>query len=870
MTEKTEDAKPRISLEKDGPLKVTGLTGFFNSRGEEIAAKKTIFLCRCGASKNKPFCDGTHTAIGFTDEKSDARVPDRLETYEGGEVTILDNRGVCSHAGYCTSGLPAVWRTAVEPWIDPDGAAKTEIVEIIRKCPSGALSYLEDGQAQTAFHESAEVQISRDGPYYVRGEVALEGVDFGEGASREHYVLCRCGASRNKPFCDGSHWYAGFHDDEALTISKAAKAKEAGEETWVPVGKASDFAEGEVRALAVGEKQAAVVRLDGELHALDGRCPHQGGPLGEGNLCEGALRCPWHGYDFDLKTGKGRGNEHAVETLKVREENGQVEIALPKPKRSEWTVSHVIAETLVEWGVDSVFGMVGHSNLGMAEALRVQEGRGKLRFFGVRHEGAAAFACSGYAKVTGRPAACLSIAGPGATNLLTGLWDAKVDRAPAIALTGQVQTQVMGPGAFQDIDLASAFEAVARFSQTVLPGSDHAELTSLAVKNALVERDVAHLILPDEVQVLDAGKAGPGRAEGRLAPTAITPPKQSLDYALYRIARAERPLIIVGYGARVGMAEVTALAEALNCPVITTFKAKGQIGDDHPLGGGVLGRSGTPVASWFMNESDLLIVFGASFSHHTGIEPRKPTIQVDFDRMALGKFHGVDEPVWGDIGVTAALLREGLPASRACSDQRAELAERWQAWRGEKEARAAKDDGNGLNSAILFQRLAEAVPADAILSVDVGNNTYSFGRYFECKAQSVLMSGYLGSIGFGFPAAMGAWAANTGRKVVSISGDGGFGQYLGEFTTAVKYGMDITHVLLNNAELGKISKEQRDGEWKVWQTTLANPNFADYATLCGGTGIRVERADQLAEVFQAALTADGPTLVEVMTDPLLT
>ncbi len=870
MTDKTEDAKPTISLEKDGPLKVTGLSGFFNSRGEEIAAKKTIFLCRCGASKNKPFCDGTHTAIGFTDEKSDARVPDRLETYEGGEVTVLDNRGVCSHAGFCTSGLPTVWRTAVEPWIDPDGASKTEIVEIIRKCPSGALSYLEDGQAQTAFHESAEVQVSRDGPYYVRGEVALEGVDFGEGASREHYVLCRCGASRNKPFCDGSHWYAGFHDDEALTISKAAKAKEAGEETWVQVGTASDFDEGEVRALTAGEKQAAVVRLNGELHALDGRCPHQGGPLGEGNLCEGALRCPWHGYDFDLKTGKGRGNEHAVETLKVREQDGQVEIALPKPKRSEWTISHVIAETLVEWGVDSVFGMVGHSNLGMAEALRIQEGRGKLRFFGVRHEGAAAFACAGYAKATGRPAACLSIAGPGATNLLTGLWDAKVDRAPAIALTGQVQTQVMGPGAFQDIDLASAFEAVARFSQTVLPGSDPAELASLAAKNALVERDVAHLILPDEVQVLDAGKAGPGRPEGRLAPTAITPPRQSLDYALARIARAERPLIIVGYGARDGMAEVTALAEALNCPVITTFKAKGQIGDDHPLGGGVLGRSGTPVASWFMNESDLLIVFGASFSHHTGIEPRKPTIQVDFDRMALGKFHGVDEPVWGDIGVTATLLREGLPASRACRDQRAELAERWQAWRGEKEARAAKDDGKGVNSAILFERLAKAVPADAILSVDVGNNTYSFGRYFECRAQSVLMSGYLGSIGFGFPAAMGAWAANTGRKVVSISGDGGFGQYLAEFTTAVKYGMDITHVLLNNAELGKISKEQRDGEWKVWQTTLANPSFADYATLCGGIGIRVESAGQLAAAFQAALAAEGPALVEIMTDPLLT
>jgi len=870
MTSNTKDDKPTIELEKDGPLKVTGLETFLNSRGEAIATMKVVALCRCGASKNKPFCDGTHSRIGFTDEKADDCVADQLDTYEGSEITILDNRGVCSHAGYCTSGLPAVWRSAIEPWVVSDGADKETIVETIRKCPSGALSYLEEGQLRTDFHDSAQIQVSRDGPYYVRGGVELKDCDFGAGASREHYVLCRCGASRNKPFCDGNHWYAGFHDDEALTISMAAKASETGEETWIAVGKAEGFAEGEVQALTVGERQAALVRQGGEIFALDGRCPHQGCPLGEGNLCEGALRCPWHGYDFDLKSGKGRGNEHAVETLKIREQNGQVEIALPKPKRSNWTVSHVIAETLVEWGIDTVFGMVGHSNLGMAEALRIQEGRGKLRFFGVRHEGAAAFACSGYAKATGRPAACLSIAGPGATNLLTGLWDAKVDRAPVIALTGQVQTQVMGPGAFQDIDLASAFEAVARYSQTVLPNSDHAELAALAMKNALVERDVAHLILPDEVQVLDAGKAGPGRSEGRLAPIAITPPKPSLDLALYRIAQAKRPLIIVGYGAREGAAEVTALAEALNCPVITTFKAKGLIGDDHPLGGGVLGRSGTPVASWFMNESDLLIVFGASFSHHTGIDARKPTIQVDFDRMALGKFHGVDEAVWGEIGVTAALLRDGLSPATACEDQRPELAERWRAWRAEKEARAAKDNGRGLNSAILFQRLAESVPDDAIVSVDVGNNTYSFGRYFECKAQSVLMSGYLGSIGFGFPAAMGAWAADTGRKVVSISGDGGFGQYLAEFTTAVKYGMDITHVLLHNGELGKISKEQRDGEWKVWQTSLHNPSFADYARICGGEGIRVERAEELADAFKAALSTKGPALVEVMTDPLLT
>ena len=530
----------------------------------------------------------------------------------------------------------------------------------------------------------------------------------------------------------------------------------------------------------------------------------------------------------------------------------------------------MIAETLVEWGVDTVFGMVGHSNLGLAEAIRIQEGRGKIRYIGVRHEGAASFACSGYAKVSGKPAACLSIAGPGATNLLTGLWDAKVDRAPVIALTGQINTQVMGPGAFQEIDLASAFSAVSRFSQTILPESNHAELAALALKTAVVERDVAHLIFPDEVQTLDAGTQGPAPREGRISAVEISPPPEAVDFALYRIWRAKRPVIIVGYGARSGIADVIALADTLNCPVLTTFKAKGLISDAHPLGAGVLGRSGTPVASGLMNQADLLITFGASFSAHTGIATNKPIIQVDFDRMALGKFHGVDQPIWGDIGTTAKILLERLGESTRQPDQRDELAQRWQSWREEKQARAKQNNGTGVNSALIFHELSEAVPDDAIMSVDVGNNTYSFGRYFECKQQSVLMSGYLGSIGFGFPAAMGAWAAATDRKVVSVSGDGGFGQYMGEFMTAVKYGMNITHVLLNNSELGKISKEQRDGEWKVWQTQLHNVNFADYARLCGGTGYRVEKAADLGQALKDALTQDTPSLVEIIADPLLT
>ena len=301
-----------------------------------------------------------------------------------------------------------------------------------------------------------------------------------------------------------------------------------------------------------------------------------------------------------------------------------------------------MAETMVNWGVRHVFGMVGHSNLGLADALRRQEEAGKLTYIGIRHEGAAAFAASAYGKLTGRPAACLTIAGPGATNLLTGLWDANVDRSPVLALTGQVDTQVLGPGAFQEVDLSAAFGKVARWTQPVLETSKHAELMTLACKHAILQQGPAHLIFPDEVQTLPAGDSAASGPEGRLTPLEISPPASALDAG----ARADRdapsgPVIIVGHGARFHRDQVIALAERIGAPVITTFKAKGQIADDHPLACGVLGRSGTPVASWFMNEADLLIVLGASFSNHTGIYPGKPIIQVDVDPLQLGKFHPV-------------------------------------------------------------------------------------------------------------------------------------------------------------------------------------------------------------------------------------
>jgi thiamine pyrophosphate-dependent acetolactate synthase large subunit-like protein len=327
-------------------------------------------------------------------------------------------------------------------------------------------------------------------------------------------------------------------------------------------------------------------------------------------------------------------------------------------------------------------------------------------------------------------------------------------------------------------------------------------------------------------------------------------------------------VFVAGHGARAGIDEVVQLAERLHAPILTTFKAKGIVPDSHPLACGVLGRSGTPVASWHMNESDLLLVFGASFANHTGIASYKPIIQVDAEPHALGRFHPVTVPVLGDVAVTARrLAAEAGAIGVETIDQSGDVAARRAIWNEEKDRRRADDRGRGVASAPLFDVLARHTPEDAVIAVDVGNNTYSFGRYFECKpGQHVLMSGYLGSIGFGFPAAMGAWAAAPERPIVSVSGDGGFGQYLAELTTAVKYDMNITHVLLNNCQLGKITKEQRAAEWDVWQTSLHNPEFAAYARLCGAHGEHVTTVDELDDALARAFAHQGPALVEVMTD----
>lgn len=635
--------------------------------------------------------------------------------------------------------------------------------------------------------------------------------------------------------------------------------------SWFRVGSADLLDENRVTTVQAGHHTVCLSRTADGYGAISNKCPHQGGPLGDGFIENGYVVCPWHAWEYDPHTGAPPGGyDDSVPSYPVEVRDGGVYVGVEEPAHKPTLMDQMVG-VMTDWGVDTVFGMVGHSNLGLADALYNAEKAGKLRYFGIRHEGAAAFAACGYAKLTGRPAACFGIAGPGATNLLTGLWDAKLDRVPILALTGQVRTQVLGPGDFQEVPLAEAFRAVAAWSQTVLRQENATHLMALALKHAIIKRDVGHLIFPDDVQKLPAlENNSPQPKVGRVSNAEVLPPPQDLAQALEMIANAKRPGIIIGNGGRPFADKILALAEKLDAPVITTFKAKGSVPDSHPLACGVLGRSGTPVSSAAMTRSDLLLVFGASFSNHTSITRKRPVIQIDYDRMMLGKFHEVALPLWGEIGRTITYLLEHTdPQSHP--GRRAYVGRLWERWRIEKAERANTPSKSGrIPNAYIFQVMSEVTPEEAVIAVDVGNNTYSFGMYFESKTQPILMSGYLGSIGFAFPAAMGAWAAAPDRKIIAVAGDGGFGQFLAEFTTAVKYGMNITLVLLNNSELAKISREQRGANYHVWQTSLHNPNFAEFANNCGGLGIRVTEKEELRGALERAFAHDGASIVEII------
>jgi CDGSH-type Zn-finger protein len=207
-----EEDKPKVETTKNGPYIVKNIKWFKNSKNEDLKTGQTMVLCRCGGSHNQPFCDGTHIKIKFDDKKENGREPDKMDNYEGKKLTIHDNRGVCAHRGHCTDNAPKVFLTNIEPWIEPDAQEPEKTIKVIRTCPSGALSYTKDGKLSKDWDREPCIIVTKDGPYDVEGYIEFIDPEGNKPESEEHYTLCRCGKSKNKPFCDGAHWNVKFKD----------------------------------------------------------------------------------------------------------------------------------------------------------------------------------------------------------------------------------------------------------------------------------------------------------------------------------------------------------------------------------------------------------------------------------------------------------------------------------------------------------------------------------------------------------------------------------------------------------------------------------------------------------------------------------
>ncbi|HVN66242.1 MAG TPA: thiamine pyrophosphate-dependent enzyme [Methanomicrobiales archaeon] len=531
----------------------------------------------------------------------------------------------------------------------------------------------------------------------------------------------------------------------------------------------------------------------------------------------------------------------------------------PAAPATPTTVSDVIMANLAAWGVSLVFGIPGTSSLGLVDAVRK---RPDMRYIVVRHEENAAFAASAYNKFTGGLAACLTIAGPGATNLATGLYDAKEDGASVISLNGQVEIQYTGPGGFQEIDQDAFFRPVTVFNNTIAGPEMTVTILEKALRLALLGRGVSQVSVPNDVQK-EPLAATSCRRETCIPDPDILPPEKELRRAAELISSGSRPVILAGWGAFPDAGLVSALAGKIQAPVLTTFRAKGILPYDHPWFVSVLGTVGMPEARVLAQEADPLICLGVGFSKQTNVPLDRPMVQVDLDPVKLGK--GTSSvSLWGNCHAALPRLVE-LVAPREDPAIRARVA-------GLKEAILKRLEAEADPRAVpvrppyIMKVLSETIPEDALITIDVGENGWWFGRNFRMKRQRFAMSGYLATMGFGLPAAIAAKLAYPDRKVFCITGDGGFAMGMAEVVTAVKYHLPMVIVIMDNRELGMIRVEQQMEHYPNFGTDLLNPDFAAYADACGGEGIRVSRPDELEPAIRRAMELDTVVIVDVETD----
>ena len=537
------------------------------------------------------------------------------------------------------------------------------------------------------------------------------------------------------------------------------------------------------------------------------------------------------------------------------------------------TVADLLIERLIAWDITVIFGFPGDGINGIFEALRTRQDR--LKFVQVRHEEAAAFAACGYAKYTGRLGVCLATSGPGGIHLLNGLYDAKCDGQPVLAITGHTFHDLIGTHYQQDVDLDKLFMDVSEYNQRIMGPAHVNNVVDEAIKTALARRGVSHITIPKDIQEMSASDQERSDANIRghsadlFAAAYPQPPQKALEEAAKIINTGSKVAILAGRGCLSCRDEVLQLAEKVAGPIIKPLLGKAVVPDNSPYTTGGIGLLGTAPSQDAMEDCDTLIIAGSGFPYMEFYpKPGKAkTIQIDIDPARIGLRHSVDVGLVGDC---RSVLRLLLPlVDRKQKRSFLETAQdNMKKWNKLMEERGTRTD-MPMKPQVVTWQLNKLLNDDAIVSSDSGTIATWTARYIEMRGtMQFSLSGSLATMANGLPYSIGAAIAYPGRQVVCVVGDGGFTMLMGEIATLVKYKLPVKVIVIKNNVLGEIKWEQMvmDGN-PEFGVELQPIDFAGYAKNCGAAGFTIEEPGQAEAVLRAALAHPGPAVIEAVVDP---
>jgi pyruvate dehydrogenase (quinone) len=538
------------------------------------------------------------------------------------------------------------------------------------------------------------------------------------------------------------------------------------------------------------------------------------------------------------------------------------------------TAADVLIETLIEWGVDTVFGIPGDGINGIMESLRTHQDR--IRFVQVRHEESAAFAACAYSKFTGRLGVCLATSGPGGLHLTNGLYDAKMDGASVLAITGHHYSDLIDTAQQQDVDLSRVFEDVTVYNTRVMNAAHVANVAPLACRSALARRGVAHICFPTDLQQLPADEGPrakddvPGHTSDVFARRAALPAEADVRRAAEILNSGSKVAILAGRGAIGAGEELERVAETLGAPIVKPLLGKGAVPDDSPYTTGGIGLLGTKPSEDALNDCDTLLIVGSSFPY-IEFYPKPGharAVQIDIDPTRIGLRYPVEVGLVGDGRRSLEVL---LPHLRRMDDRSflSKAQDGMRDWWALMDERASRLDVP-MKPQRVADELGKRLRDDAIVVSDSGTITTWFARHIRARrGQMFSLSGNLATMACGLPYAIGAQVAHPNREVVALVGDGGFSMLMADFVTAVKYELPIKVVVIKNNYLGQIKWEQMvflgNPEYGV---ELAPIDFAKFAEACGGTGMTIEDPRSCGDQLEMALRTPGPVLVQAVVDPL--